>query len=158
MKARASMIMALVLACTLLALPAPVVATPPEPLTIDAVLWLTSEDSATGVFWTSGLFNDYGYDFGDASEVFFVADDTIHGRKTLVGELGTITINFQAQIEWASETTSIAKGRFVIVSGTGAYENLHGVGETDATLDLGCIGSECPPNIVASYTGKAHFD
>jgi hypothetical protein len=158
MKARASVMMALVLVCTLLALPAPALATPPEPLTIEALMWMTDEDSAAGVFWTSGLFADYGYDFGDASEVFRIADGTIHGTKTLVGEYGTITLNFQAQIMWTGEYTADVIGRFTVVSGTGAYEKLHGVGETDATLDLGCMGPECSPNIVATYTGKAHFD
>jgi hypothetical protein len=154
MKARASVMMALVLICSLLALPAPVLATPPQPLTIEAQMWMTGPDSAEGYFWTSGLFEDGGY----ASEVFFIADDTIHGTKTLVSQAGTIVLNFQAQLTWTSATTGYAQGRFVIVSGTGAYEKLHGVGETYATLDLGCMGADCLPNIVATYTGKAHFD
>jgi hypothetical protein len=158
MKAKAPLATALVLVCILLALPATALATPPEPLTIDAQMWMTGETTAAGIFWTSGLFDDYGYDFGDASETFFIAADTIHGVKTLVGENGTITLNFQAQLTWTSETTGFAEGRFVIVSGTGAYEKLHGVGETYATLDLGCIGPDCPPNLLAAYTGKAHFD
>jgi hypothetical protein len=158
MKARASVMMALVLICSLLALPAPVLATPPEPLTIEAQMWMAGENSAAGIFWTSGLFDDYGYDFGDASEVFFIADDTIHGTKTLVGANGTITLKFQAQILWTGEATADVIGRFAVISGTGAYEKLHGVGETYATLDLGCMGPDCPPNIVATYTGKAHFD
>ena len=58
MKARASMTIALVLACILLALPAPVLATSPEPLTIEAELWMTGENSAAGTFETSGLFAD----------------------------------------------------------------------------------------------------
>jgi hypothetical protein len=154
MKARASVMMALVLVCTLLALPATALATPPEPLTIEAGLWMTGEDSAAGSFETSGLFTGNGA----ASEVFFIADGTIHGVKTLVGQEGTIILHFQAQLTWTSETTGYAQGRFVIVSGTGAYEKLHGVGETYAELDLGCMGLGCLPNIGATYTGKAHFD
>lgn len=152
MKARAPLATALVLVCILLALPATALATPPEPLTIEAELWMTGPNSAAGIFSTSGLFDDYGYDFGDASEVFFIAADTIHGVKTLMGEYGTITLNFQAQLTWTSETTGFAEGRFVIVSGTGAYEKLHGVGETYAELDLATY------HILATYTGKAHFD
>ncbi len=154
MKARASVTMALVLVCALLALPAPARATPPEPLTIEAQMWMTGESSAAGIFSTSGLFEDGG----SASEAFFIAADTIHGTKTLVGEYGTITLNFQAQITWTGEYTANVNGRYVIVSGTGAYEKLHGVGETSATLDLGCMGPTCLPNIVATYTGKGHFD
>lgn len=155
MKARVSRILTLVLACTLLALPATALATPPEPLTIDAQLWLTGPNSAAGTFEVSGLFEDYGYDFGDASEVLKFADGTVHGVKTLVGEAGSITINFQAQMTWKSTTKSIIEGRWVIVSGTGAYKKLHGVGETYAELDLAAYPG---PNIVATYTGTAHID
>ena len=148
MKARASVMMALVLVGTLLALPAPVLATPPEPLMIEADLYLTGPDSAAGTFEASDLFSDAGA----ATEVFFIAADTIHGVKTLVSTEGTITINFQAQLTWTGPTTGVAEGRFVIVSGTGAYEKLHGVGETYATLDLATY------HLWASYTGTAHFD
>ena len=148
MKARTSRTMALALACILLALPAPVLATSPEPLTIEAELWMTGENSAAGTFETSGLFADSGA----ASEAFFIADGTIHGVKTLVGAVGTITIRFQAQMTWTGPTTGVAEGRFVIVSGTGAYEKLHGVGETYAELDLATY------HLWASYTGTAHFD
>ena len=146
--------MALVLLCILLALPAPALATPPEPLQIEASLWMMPDGTAQGYFTTSGLF----VESGAASEVFVIHADTVHGIKTLVGQQGTITISFQATITWWSETTSEAVGRFVIASGTGAYERLHGVGETVARLDLGCFGPECPPDIVATYKGKAHFD
>lgn len=154
MKARSFVAMALVLVWVLLALPATALATRPDPLTIGAEMWLTGENSAEGYFWTYGLFEDGGY----ASEAFTIKADTIHGTKTLVGAYGTITLNFQARITWTGEFTSEVNGRYVIVSGTGAYENLHGVGETHATLDLECMGPECPPNILATYTGKAHFD
>jgi len=143
---------AVALACILLVLPAPALATPPEPLEIHADMWMTGPSSAAGIFWAGGLFADYGYEFGDASEVFFIAANTIHGVKTLVGEAGTITLNFQAQLTWTGPTTGIAEGRFVIVSGTGLYENLHGVGETYAELDLSTY------EIVATYTGTGHFD
>ena len=152
MKARTSRMIALALVCILLALPAPALATPPEDLTIEADLWMTGPNSAAGIFETNGLFDDYGHDFGDASEVFFIADDTIHGVKTLVGENGTIIIHFQAQLTWTGPTTGIAEGRWVIVSGTDAYKKLHGVGETYAELDLAAY------HISALYTGRAHFD
>ena len=140
--------MMLVMTCILLALPAPVQATPPDPLTINADLYLNGPNSAVGTFNASGLFADAG----SANELFFTADSTIHGVKTLVGALGTITIKFQAQLTWSSPTTGIAQGWYVIVSGTGAYVKLHGVGETYAELDLGT------GHILASYTGMAHFN
>lgn len=148
MKTRISITMMLVMTCILLALPAPVQATPPDPLTINADLYLNGPNSAVGTFNASGLFTDAG----SATEVFFTAAGTIHGVKTLVGAAGTITIKFQAQLTWSSPTTGIAQGRYVIVSGTGAYLKLHGVGETYAELDLGT------GHILASYTGMAHFN
>ena len=148
MKAKTSTVIALVLVCILLALPATVLATPPEPLTIGAELWLTGENSAAGTFEATGLFTDAG----KASEVFFIADGTIHGVKTLVSAAGTVTIRFQAQLTWTGPTTGVAEGRFVIVSGTGAYLKLHGVGETYAELDLAAY------HILARYTGTAHLD
>ncbi len=151
MKTRGLRTFTLVLVCILLALPATALATPPKPLTIEAQLWLTGPASAAGTFTVSGLFNDSG----NASEVLTFADGTVHGVKTLVGAAGTITINFQAQMTWTSATTSVAEGRWVIVSGTGAYKKLHGVGETRAELDLAAYPE---PNIVARYTGQAHFD
>jgi len=122
MKAKSARTMALLLVCIVLALPATALATPPEPLTIGAELWLTGQDTAEGYFWTYGLFEDGGY----ASEVFFIAAETIHGTKTLVGAQGAITLNFQAQITWTGDYTAEVNGRYVIVSGTGAYEKLHG--------------------------------
>jgi len=141
-------ILALVLASIFIPLPEPVQATAPEQLTINADLWLTGENSAAGTFGTSGLFSDGGA----ANQVFFSAGNTIHGVKTLEGANGTITIRFQAQSTWISPTTAIAEGRFVIVSGTGAYQDLHGVGETHANIDLATY------HITATYTGVAHFD
>ena len=154
MKTKASVLMAFILVWMLLALPAPVQATTPDTLNIDAYLWVTGENSAAGYFCTSELF----VICGDASEFFFTAGNTIHGVKTLVGDQGTITIGFQANLTWNPDGTGDANWRYVIVSGTGAYEKLHGVGTTHATLSLACIGLDCPPNIEAYYTGTGHFD
>ena len=149
MKTRALIsVFTLVLASILLAPPSPAQATAPEPLTITADLWLTGENSAAGTFGSSGLFSDSGA----ASQVFYAAGNTIHGVKTLQSANGTITIHFQAQSTWTSPTTAVAEGRFVIVSGTGAYETLHGVGLTHAEIDLTTY------HISATYTGEAHFD
>ena len=152
MKTRTSIVLVVwVLASILLALPAPVGATAPEPLTITANLAMTGENSAAGAFEISGLFEDDG----SASQVYFLAGKTTHGVKTLESEAGSITIKYQAQVTWTSATTGYAEGRFTIVSGTGAYANLHGVGETYAEVDL---AASPYPTITATYTGEAHFD
>jgi hypothetical protein len=150
MKTRFSKIMALalVLVCLQVILPTPALASQPEEFTINAELWMTGENSAAGTFGTTGLFTTSG----TASETFFTAAGTIHGVKTLVSTAGTITIRFQAQMTWTGPTTGVAEGQFVIVSGTGAYKKLHGVGLSYAQLDLATY------HILASYMGTAHFD
>jgi hypothetical protein len=146
MKTKISIVMISIFLSVVLVSPAS--ATVPVPVTITAILDMTGPNSAAGSFDISGLFADTGV----ASEQFFTSSNTIHGVKTLIGSEGTITIHFQAQLTWLGPTTAVAKGRFVIVSGTGAYEKLHGVGDTLAELDL------VTGHLLATYTGEAHFD
>ena len=148
MKTKVSILMAFMLVWMLLALPAPVQATPPETMAIEVDMYLTGPDSAAGTFSTSGLFSDGGY----VSEAFFMAANTSHGIKTLESAVGTITIHYQVMLTWTGPTTGFADGRFVVVSGTGAYQNLHGVGTTHAELDL------ATGHLTATYTGSGHFD
>jgi hypothetical protein len=148
MRTKSITVITLILVSLIMALPIPVKASAPEPLEITAELWMTGENTAAGSFTTSGLF----IDAGPACEVFKIAGTTIHGVKTLEGADGTITIKFQAQMTWTSQTTGVAKGSYVIISGTNAYQNLHGVGGTYAEIDLATY------HILAVYTGKAHFD
>ena len=145
---KTKILIAVILILAWMAWASPANATIPQPLTINADLYLTGPNSASGSFDASGLFTDSGM----ASEEFFTAGNTIHGVKTLTSAFGTITIDFQAMLTWTGPTTGLAQGRFVILAGTGVYENLHGVGETYAELDL--INS----HLVATYTGVAHFD
>lgn len=146
MKTKITIAVIFILICSSLATPAR--ATTPSPLTITADLYLTGPNSAAGSFTANGLF----IEAGEASEVFFIAAGTIHGVKTLVGAEGTITIKFQAQLTWTGPTTGVAQGQFVVISGTGIYEELHGVGDTYAELDLMTY------HLVATYSGQAHFD
>lgn len=154
MKARISIVLtAWLLVCLLLLVPAPVQATAPETLQIHVAMSMTGSASAAGTFWTEGLFADSGMDIGDASETFFIDEDTIHGVKTLIGDNGTILLKFQARLTW-TETGGVANGQFTILSGTGVYEKLHGQGSTVAILDMTAI----PPTLTATYEGQAHFD
>lgn len=145
------MVTALVLSCLLLAIPTPVRATAPEEdLLIVADLALGEDGtSASGTFTISSLL--FPMDGGLAYEEFHIDQDdmTTHGVKTLTGGNGTITIKFQASI-----TPEGVFGRFVVISGTGAYKKLHGVGATSAWMDY----TSTPPTIHAIYSGKAHMD
>lgn len=137
----------LALAVMLLATAAPVHATTPEDgLVISADLQVgTDGSSASGTFTISSpLFET---DSGTAYETFMVnwEDMTVHGVKTLYGAAGTIVIKFQGNI-----TPGGVIGKFVIISGTGVYEKLHGVGDTFALMYNGTIS--------ATYSGTAHID
>jgi hypothetical protein len=143
MKTKASILIALVLVGTLMFLPTPAQATTPVELVITAEL----NYFTTGTFEAnSPLFSDTGV----AYQEFSIKGGTIHGVKTLYGADGTITIKFQARLINDGLT---AIGTFVIVSGTGAYEKLHGVGDTYAVIVDPVLG-----HITATYTGTAHFD
>lgn len=131
----------------LLSSTAPAMATPPVEIEINADMYLNSPSSAAGNFTVSGFIADAGA----AYEEFFISDDTIHGVKTLSGANGTITIRFQAELAFDGPIGT-ATGTFVIVSGTGDYAKLHGIGTTTATLDMMSY------HIVATYSGIAHID
>jgi len=145
MKTRASVLMAIMLVSVLMALPTPAQATTPaENLLITADLQIMGNGYAEGSFdISSPLFVD---DSGNAYQSFKIVGGTVHGIKTLIGENGTIVIKFQARI-----TPLGAVGCFVIISGGGAYANLHGVGTSFATI------SETG-QILATYEGTAHCD
>jgi hypothetical protein len=147
MKIRIAILILFVLGCLFLAFPAPAMATPPESVEISVDMWVNGENSAAGTFTMNGLVTD----MGNVSEIFFIAGNTSHGVKTLESAQGSITIDYQVRLTW-TEFRGIAQGRFVIISGTGAYEKLHGEGETHAELDL------MTGHLVATYSGKAHFD
>jgi hypothetical protein len=145
MKTKASVLMAIMLVSVLLAVPTPAQATTPiENLLITADLQIMGNGYAEGNFAISSpLFAD---DIGSAYQSFKIVGGTVHGIKILIGENGSIVIKFQAQI-----TPLGAVGRFVIITGDGAYANLHGVGTSFATI------SETG-QILATYEGTAHCD
>lgn len=128
-------------------------AAPPESFTIEFALTLTGPDSASGTFTASGTISDSG----NASQTFRLvppgdAPRTAHGVKTLEGSQGTITISFHARVIPESPTTSVAEGRFRVISGTGEYENLRATGTTSATLDL------ATGTLTGTYTGSTHTE
>jgi hypothetical protein len=117
-------------------------------LEIAAHLTMTGDTSASGNFTIHST--ELGIaDSGPAYETFHIdwEDMTIHGKKTLTGEKGTVIIKFQARL---SVTFDQAIGTFTIISGTGEYRKLHGVGSTNASINGAVID--------ALYKGSAHFD
>ena len=121
-------------------------ATKPQYANFEFDLLITGPNSAAGTFTATGAVNDYG----PAHQVFWYTDDgNVQGIKTMEGQMGTITLKFTA----TPMPDGTAIGHFVVKNGTGAYENLHGQGDTFAALVF-----EPVPGIVGNYSGKVHID
>lgn len=104
---------------------APAAATAPEPIQIDLNAVVTGPDSFRGTFIASGVVSDCGTYAG----TFRFAGSTLHVMKTLVGTKGTITLKSEAVVVTTSPSTiSFRAGVWAVVSGTGAYADLHAVG------------------------------
>ncbi len=115
-------------------------------VTIEFDLTITGPNSAQGTFSSTGATRD----FGSASETFnlFPVDappTKVKGIKTLNGRKGQIVIEFQANIDPA---TNVAEGKFTMVSGTGGYKNIVGKGTTKVTINVGS------GKISGKYEGK----
>lgn len=130
-------------------------ATRPKPRTqvIEMVGQLTGPNSAAGTWTGIGLVDDAG----TYTETFRFAGETIHARKVLIGEKGTIVLRVRTIVVWLNECTATFKGgSWRIVSGTGAYEHLKG-GGAPAT-EPGSFGDVCTGAIEVTHAGKARDD
>lgn len=122
-------------------------ASQPQAVEITFNLDLTGAYTAAGDFTISGAIQETG----KASQVVRITDDgMIQGKKVLVGQNGTITLRFNAEPTPSGE----AFGHFLVVSGTGAYKNIHGNGTTYATV----VFEDGIPKIVGTYSGDVHLD
>ena len=109
----------------------------PVPVTITAVFDFTNFPNVSGTFTTTGALTISGpatmhIDFLNATQ-----STAAHCVVTLIAPNGTIFIDQQCQF-----ATSPPKGRWEIVSGTGAYANLNGNG----SLTM-------PPPLIEAMTG-----
>jgi hypothetical protein len=84
--------------------------------------------------------------------VHFVGNGQLHIERVLTGAQGTITIRIQSTLTSFVGDTGTFTGYWVVVSGTGAYSNLHGQGLRAATID-GNTGI-----VTETLTGDVHFD
>ena len=139
-----------VLGVILWALPSQVLATPPpEEVVFTFEFYFTGPDSAAGSFTAEGAIEDSGSGY----EVFRYTDEgTLQGIKVLEGAEGTITLRFNLEIIPTSPTTAETDVHFVIQSGTGAYENIHGVGTGAAVVDFAAW------TLIGTFSGKVHID
>ena len=142
---RALIVLAVALA---LGLPAGAQATPPSPVTIENPQVFTGPDSTAGTFVATGAVSDSG----TTAETFRIDGRTVHALKTYAGSLGTFTVTAQGLITFTGATTAVLEGRWLVVSGTGAYANLHAEGSLVNVVDLAAGTS------FQTVTGQGHFD
>ncbi len=110
-------------------------ASTPIPVTITATFDFSNFPNVSGTFTTTGALTISGP--ATMHVDFLNASTTAHCVVTLIAPNGTIFIDQQCQ--FASPTP---KGRWEIVSGTGAYANLNGNG----SLTM-------PPPLIEAMTG-----
>ncbi len=159
----------------------PAGATPPEDVTITLLSHYSFLDfgnptgtwHSEGVIASDGQLEDILKHFG-AGWPPGVGFKTAHIIEVISDANGTITIGTNANFEWPNaydedvfgdycpansddyDEFFIGAGRWVILSGTGAYEDLHGQGT--ATV-LGCVDWDALTMDTAGiYDGQAHID
>ena len=98
----------------------------------------------TGTWTATGALADSGTLVEPS--VNFVGNGQLHIERVFTGTQGTITIRIQSTLVGPGTFT----GYWVVVSGTGAYANLHGEGLRAATINAGIV--------TETLTGDVHFD
>jgi hypothetical protein len=139
----------IVLGVALSVLSAQVYATKPEEVVFTFDFVFTGPDSAAGTFTAEGAIEDAGTGY----EVFRYTDEgTLQGTKVLEGDEGTITLRFNLEIIPTGPTTARTEVHWVVQSGTGAYENIHGAGTGAAVVDF------LAGTLAGTFCGKVHVD
>ena len=77
-------------------------AAPPERISVSMHGALTGPGTVEGTYTVSGAVSDNGTYF----ETYRFAGGSIHGVKTLIGRVGTVTLIADAVIRWTSPTTA----------------------------------------------------
>ena len=142
----------LVVCVVLLALTIPVSASKPEEVVFTFDLVITAPDSAVGTFVAMGAIEDSG----TVDETFRWTDDgNLQGTMVLTSAEGTGTITLRFHLTPIGPPPVVPSvGGFVIKSGTGAYENIHGVGSAESNTYVAAL----PYTIDATFAGKVHVD
>lgn len=152
---RVVVLLVLVVASAVLTLPAG--ATPPEAVCFDVVAGLGGTPgtwSATGLVESSGTAEFDPFVAGWDEELGQPA--TVHDRFVAMDEHGSITFQGQAHsAHVVNEDGDTVPGwllTWVIISGTGAYADLHGQGDGYAYIDWDNF------KFLAFQCGRAHYD
>jgi hypothetical protein len=104
----------------------------------------------TGTWTATGAIADSGALI--EPNVNFVGNGQLHIVRVFTGAQGTITIRIESTLNSVVGDTGTFTGHWVVVSGTGAYANLHGQGLRAATIDVNT------GIVTETLTGEGHFD
>lgn len=136
-----------------LASPAAAGAAPPTNITIEA-----TRQGPIGSFESSGAIADSGTFevqdpvFGGPGPGNFV---NVHATETFTGSAGTFTITRKVRVTWGDDpNVRTIDGNWVVIAGTGAYQDLHAHGTITGTAQ----GSAPPELFVLTYAGTADND
>src|SRR5436309_478707 len=144
----------------------PAAAAPPQDVTINSTFVAVgdlTEGTTTGTFSISGAISDSGaltgdYRFAGLGHLETGAPNSIHADQTLAGEQGTISIAIVGLYGPFVDGVKTGEGRWVIVGGSGAYEDLHGEGSWTASADFrAAFAGTGPPVVVHTDTGQVHW-
>lgn len=170
------LLMLLLILALVVAIPAG--ATPPEDIVIHSTSHYSFFDFAnptgtwdsSGVVESSGKLEDVPVHFG-AGWPHGIGFKNAHVIEVISDDNGTITIrSIITGVEWEyfdneacasnpffqRDEQFKGSGNWVILSGTGAYKNLHGQGNLMSSGDVSC--ENMTMDIVTTYEGMAHFD
>jgi hypothetical protein len=107
---------------------------------------------ATGTFAACCAINDHGNAAADILSFKPTAGDqaTFQATNTFTGQNGTITILLNGVTGPLSSQVHIARAHWTLISGTGAYTNLHADGRLTAVTD------DTNNSLAAIANGEAH--
>jgi hypothetical protein len=144
----------------------PAAAAPPQDVTISSTFVAVGDLTAgttTGTFSISGAITDGGaltgdYRFAGLGHLKTGSPNAIDADQTLAGEQGAISIAIVGLYGPFVDGVTTGEGRWVIVGGTGAYEDLNGEGTWTATADFrAAFAGAGPPVVVHTDTGQVHI-
>jgi hypothetical protein len=135
-----------------IAIAVPAQATQPELQRFHTTAQLTGPTTAAGTWSSTGLVEAGG----TYTETFRFAGETIHARKVLVSEGGTIVLDIRAVVDYLDACTAVFQaGSWHIVEATGTFSGLLGGGTPANTATS--FGNVCTGAIDVTHVGAAHM-
>jgi len=154
-------ITAIAAAAALLAGAVPASAAPPEDVSFVVTVTLAGDLTASttsGTFTMTGAIVDSGSESGEGrfaglGHLKTGEPNSLHSEMTLAGQDGTIELQLVGLYGQLPAPSATGEGRWIVIGGTGAYEDLHGEGSWTAVATFGAGG---PPVVVFTATGQVH--